>query len=395
MPFETVDLGFSGALSLTRMTGLLFFASYVFHYSPFFYRRSFAPVPRAMWWFLGYVAVYAINGFFIPEDAVGEFVTRLVTLAQIMVLFWIASSLLEEEKMARSVLLAYTIATSILAVGTIVSSPDFSGDGRETGLGWSANTFGTMMALAALMLIGLFLNSPMSKIRRRLLLAVALPLLVMMVKTGSRAGVGAFVIGCAVYSLPFLRQKRRLATIVLTTVGIAALGYMVAANPDFLERLQLVSEGDLASREDIYPAAIEMISERPVFGWQPVEFVYELGKRMDVPSGRRDAHNLILYLFLEVGSAGAIPFLIGLGLCAWAAWRGRTAHLGLLPMALLLAILSANMAHTYLVEKVHWLMFALAVASAATVTGKQRSHISVPMEVLRSKARARRVVSQP
>jgi hypothetical protein len=63
-------------------------------------------------------------------------------------------------------------------------------------------------------------------------------------------------------------------------------------------------------------------------------------------------------------------------------------------MALLLAILSANMTHTYLVEKVHWLMFALAVASAATVTGKQRSHISVPMEVLRSKARARRVVSQ-
>jgi O-antigen ligase len=237
-------------------------------------------------------------------------------------------------------------------------------------LGWTTNSLGTMMALAALMLIGLLLNSPMSRVRRLLLLSLMLPLLGMMVGAGSRAGVGAFVMGCAVYALPFLRQKRRLSAIILAIVAVAALGYMVAKNPDFLERWKSASEGDLASREDLYPAAIEMILERPAFGWQPVEFPYELGTRVNAPSGKRDAHNLILWLFLEVGSAGAIFFLVGLWVCALAAWRARTGYSGLLPMSLLLAILAANMTHTYLVDKAQWLIFALTVASAS-IAGRQ------------------------
>jgi O-antigen ligase len=375
LPFEPLDLSFSGSSSLARITGLLFFGSYVFYYNPFFNERSFASVPRAMWWFLGYVAVYAINFLFISEDDVRDFVTRLITLVQLIVLFWISSSLLEQEKMARSVLLGYVIAASILAVGIIAGLPGFSApteldDGRQTGLGWTPNSLGTMMALAALMPIGLVLNSPMTQVRRLLLLSLMLPLLGIMVGTGSRAGVGAFVIGCVVYALPFLRQKRRLSAIILAIVGVAALGYMVAKNPDLLERWKLASEGDLASREDIYSAAIEMILERPAFGWQPVEFVYELGARVNAPSGKRDAHNLILWVLLEVGLIGAIPFLVGLWVCALAAWRARTGHLGLLPMSLFLAILAANMTHTYLVDKAQWLIFALTVASVSTV-GRQ------------------------
>jgi O-antigen ligase len=383
------------------MTGLLFFGSYVFNYNPFFNKRSFAPIPRAMWWFLGYVAVYAINFLFIPEDIASEVVIRLITLVQLIVLFWIASSLLEQEKMARSVLLGYVVATSILAVGILVGLPGFStpsqvavDDGRQTGLGWTPNSLGTMMALVALMLIGLLLNSPMSQVRRLLLLSLMLPLLGMMVGAGSRAGVGGFVIGCAVYALPFLRQKRRLLAMILAIVGVAALGYMVAKNPDFLERWESASEGDLATRETIYPAAMEMILERPVFGWQPTEFSYELGRRLAVPSGRRDTHNLYLWVLLEVGLIGAIPFLVGLWVCALAAWRARTGYWGLLPMSLLLAVLAANMTHTYLVDKTHWLIFALAVATAGSVTRKQKSYAPAPTEDLRSKARTHRAVSQ-
>ena len=250
------------------------------------------------------------------------------------------------------------------------------------------------MALAGLTLIGLFLNSKSKIMLRLALLALVIPILLVMVQTGSRAGVGAFVIGCALYSLPFLQQKRRLAGIILAILGVAALGYTVAQNPDFVERWQLASEGNWASREEITPAAIEMILERPVLGWQPVEFVYELGKRLGSPSGRKDSHNLFLWLFAEVGSAGAIPFLVGLGLCARAAWRARTGHLGLLPGSLLTAILAANMTHSYIVEKAHWLIFALAVASAASLSNRRRSHVRVSSSGLRLKARAHRLVRQ-
>jgi O-antigen ligase len=340
-----------------------------------------------MWWFLGYVAVYAGSVFFLPEEPVRESVVHLFTLAQVIVLFWIASSLLKEEKLARTVLLTYAFAASILAVGIMIGLPGFSdptqivaNDARETGLGHNANTLGTIMAMAALAMIGLFINSPKGKKRLLFLLPVTLPLLIMLVKTGSRGAVGAFVIGCAALFLPFLRLKRKVAAIIVAILVIAALGYMVARNPDFVQRWEMAYyKGDLASREAIVPAAIEMILERPLFGWQGVDYIYELGARVRAP-GRKDAHNLFLYLFLAAGLVGAIPFLVGLWLCTWAAWKARTGQLGLLPFAMLAAILAANMTHTFIADKAHWLIFSLAVASAVTVIKKQKSPVSVTLK---------------
>ena len=43
---------------------------------------------------------------------------------------------------------------------------------------------------------------------------------------------------------------------------------------------QTYYEGDTTGRDVIYAAAVEMISERPLFGWNPVEAFYELAKRV-------------------------------------------------------------------------------------------------------------------
>src|SRR5262249_3510321 len=89
------------------------------------------------------------------------------------------------------------------------------------------------------------------------------------------------------------------------------------------------------------------------------------GGRTHKLGGERDAHNLVLHLFLEVGLIGAMPFLIGLGLCARAAWKGRSGRLGVLPLALLLTVFAINLAHTWLSHKLMWLVLALALATAS------------------------------
>jgi O-antigen ligase len=401
IPYEPIGVGVAGAFSLTRISGLVFFVSYLFHYGSLSHRSFFASIPRALLGFMGYLAVYTLNGLAIPEISTQPFVTQLVTLVQLVVLFWIGSSLLQEGKMARSVLVSYAIASAVLAVGILVELPGFSSptqvishDGRETGLGYNPNSLGTVMALAALIPIGLFFNPSIDRFTHWLLFSSLFPLLAMLVKTGSRAGIGAFIIGCAVYLLPFVRQKHRIFAIIFAVFGISAVVFMIARNPELVERWEMVSEGKLASRENIYPTAVEMILERPIFGWQPVEFTHELGSRLNVPSGRRDAHNLFLHLFLEVGLAGAIPFFIGLSLCAWAAWRARAGELRLLPLALVLAILAANFTHTFLFDKAHWTIFAMAVASATSVARRQRSRFSLPSKILHPNARSSRVVSE-
>ena len=141
---------------------------------------------------------------------------------------------------------------------------------------------------------------------------------------------------------------------------------MVASDPVASSRLgEAYSEGNVAGRDRIYPAALEMIVERPILGWGN-EFSRELGKRTHALGGERDAHSLVLHLFLEVGAMGAVPFLVGLWLCAQAAWKSRSGSLGVLPLALLSTVFAVNLAHTWLSHKLMWLVLALALAAAST-----------------------------
>jgi O-antigen ligase len=109
-----------------------------------------------------------------------------------------------------------------------------------------------------------------------------------------------------------------------------------------------------------------MIRESPMVGWGRTTGFEELGSRIGL-EGRIDAHNFLLYLLLEVGLIGTVPFLTGLGLCLWAAWRARAGPFGILPLALLVSLLATMMTHTGLTAKQFWLFLALALAAAATV----------------------------
>jgi O-antigen ligase len=337
-----------------------------------------------LWWFLGYVGIYALNGFFISEEFVGGFLSRLVTLIQLMVLFWISSSVLEEEGIARRILLAYSLGSVFLAIGFILNLPGFApmdiGKGRSTALGEDPNNLAVLMAIASVILIGLCLSRTSNRfIDKFLLPSMLLPLFVLMVHTGSRSGLLSFVIGCMVYLVLIWRSKQKLTAAVLATLAIAAISYMAFSEDSFAERWQQAYfERNLAGRENISSAAIEMFFERPVFGWKPVELWYELAFRLG-ERNTKDTHNLLLHLLLEVGLVGTIPFLIGLALCCRAAYRARTGYLGVLPLALLLTTLTANLALTHLERKPFWIVLALCIAAASPESKRQRKLSRMPL----------------
>jgi O-antigen ligase len=107
-----------------------------------------------------------------------------------------------------------------------------------------------------------------------------------------------------------------------------------------------------------------MISERPLVGWQPIQFEYELGSRTgNTKSGIKAAHNLYLHLFMEVGVIGAVPFLIGLWLCGQGAWKARNRYLGLLPLALLVSCLASGIGSNTIKTKEIWFVLAVTVAA--------------------------------
>jgi O-antigen ligase len=379
IPFEAAELSFTtSSFSLSKMTGMLFFAGYFFHYNPLLGQiispgRSLPVPPRAFWWFLGYLATYILSGFFLPEKLTSVFVSRLFTLVQLFLLFWVAAALLQDATLTRQFLLSYAMASALLAAGMLLHLPGFSesvqagGVERGTVLGNNPNTVATVWALAIIMLAGLCLNAAYSYLTRLCIAGLSVPLLAGIVSTGSRAGVGALLIGFLVYLVPHWRAKRKVVTIFLALLGIAATAYFVMNSPAAQRWQETFNEGKLAGRERIVPAALEMVAERPMFGWQPVRFQYELERRLSgsYHTGSKDAHNLLLHLLLEVGMVGTVPFLVGLWWCGYRAWKACTGDLGLLSLALFFAALAASMTHTDLARKPFWLVLALTSAAAS------------------------------
>ena len=85
----------------------------------------------------------------------------------------------------------------------------------------------------------------------------------------------------------------------------------------------------------------------------------------------------MLEVLSSTGLAGTIPFLAGLGLCCVGAWRARRGRHGMLPFALLLVVLAANMSGNWIASKLLWLVLAYGLASMS-YRGGEASGIPPP-----------------
>ena len=396
MPLEAADLPIAtSSFSVARLSGLIFFGCYLFFYNPLSGKRPFPPVPAPLSWFLVYLLVFVAHVIFLDPVYYQQFASIFFTLVQLMLVFWIASSLLRVEVLAHRALIAFAAGAVICAVGTLAGLPGFAtiitshvGE-RVSAMEFNPNYLAYTMALAAVILIGTALET-----RTRyswvkgLWIAPVLPLLAIMVRSGSRTGIAAFAIGIAACMLPNRQSRRRLIFIFLSVAVVAALIYLVLRHPTVLSRFEESYEGNLAGRQLIIPASWNMILQRPILGWQPVAYWEELARRVGQVWGAKDAHNLFFHLLLEVGLLGAVPFFIGLWLCLSGAWKARAGKFGNLPFALLVMTLSANLSHTYLARKPQWLVLALAVAAAATALERNSAARYLIRRPLRSSARA-------
>jgi O-antigen ligase len=367
IPLEAADLGFlSGNPSLARITGLLFFAACLIYA-----RRSFAKPPLELLAFATYLLIFFLNGLSRVGVPLNALLSPLLTLAQLMAFFWAASTVMREERISRLAVLAFCSSCTFLGTAGMLGLPGFSqimrgqaGVDRLSFLGYNPNDLGLMAALSALIAMGLLINgSVRSAVGRIALMLSLMPLGMVIIRTGSRGSALAFLVGLAVYYIPFMRSRGTAMRILLAAVAFVGLTYLVSTNLDVLERYRrAVETGDTSGRDKIWMQAVGMIAERPVFGWGAIGFYYELGYRESGQWRARDAHNLLLHLLLEDGFLGAAPFLIGLWLCVRSAWRARSKLLGLTPLALILCFLVGSMAGTYIERKYAWIVLALCVA---------------------------------
>ncbi len=370
IPFDTVNFP-TEDFALTKFVGILFLLVCLLAGPQVCFRKP----PAAFWFFASYVGVYTTLGLYQQSPYQDLVVTRIITLTQLLCLFWISFNLLRFPRIASRAWFSFVVGSVILALMQVlhIGGKSFDADralgvARSTALGANANQLCGVLALAAMALLGLGFGRERSKLQPRW---IVWPLFAVlgagMLSTVSRGGLLALVVGFLAYLFSLGRWKVRFRNraLVLFTLTVAVVAVLVT--PFVRARFeQTLASGSLAKREFLYPAAIKMFKEKPIFGWGPVEHRYELGRRTlwvyhhEFP----DTHNLVLWLATESGVLGLTTYLGCFALAMRGAWLGRKGRQGVQPLGMCFALLMVNTSGTWIYYKLSYLTLAYALASA-------------------------------
>jgi hypothetical protein len=205
LPFENVDIGIGGASTISRMIGLMFLAV-----APLQPRLCFKWPPHVFWCFAVYLFGYAMMGFLQGPALQSAITTRLFTLVQLLILFWVSYNLMRYERVLKGTLLTLAASCVLLAV---LQAAGVAGEeiarGRMTAFEANPNTLANIFALGLLGLAGLaYGRNNKDRTVRFLFWGCSGMLALAIIRTGSRGAIVALIVGF----LAFLLKGRSLGS---------------------------------------------------------------------------------------------------------------------------------------------------------------------------------------
>jgi O-antigen ligase len=352
-------------LEIPTLTGAVFLLVSLLH--PL---RCYGQLPAAFLWFVAYLFAYLLS-VLVAGDHSAEAGSEFIVILQGVLVMLAAANLMADDRVAiramRTLAAACVVRASLPLLGLAkTSSAVWTGGERVSALGQNANSAAMILAAGMVALIGLAYGR---RHRSRLELALACLLAPVIgsavLETGSRGGLLALLSGVLVFALAADSARARIRNAVIGGVAIVLLVVGTLHLPMMKNRWEdSVRHGNLAGREQLYPALWTMFLEKPVVGWGPVTNTYELAARIgERERQHRASHNIVLELLTATGIVGALPFLLGGLLCARQAWRARHSRLGVLPLALGGSVFISNMSGDWIASKLIWIALALAAAS--------------------------------
>ena len=381
LPFETVGEGW---FEPTTGLGALLLLSALFQ--PGLFLRW---PPKGFWCFIVYLYVFAALSLLEPSGYRHATLLNVFLLAQLTLLGWIGFCLMRDRQTAERALLTFAagcVFLSLLQVTGFASravEAEVASVVRVTAFGFHPNNLARILMLGLLGLVGLTLAKSKNFLRPLFLIGpFALLIGVAMVQTGSRGGLIALAAGV----MTLVLRRGSMMMKVLNGLGLMVLlgvFFFAALQSDIMRARfeETIEEGDVARRERIYPTAFGMFQEKPLLGWGPISSTFELGMRLGHPEEEtKNPHNLILFGLVSTGLLGSLPLFVGLAFCGLSAWKTRLGPHGILPLAMFVAVMVANMSGLWLFNKLHWLVMAYALASLYHVAHQTVEQSNEPIE---------------
>jgi O-antigen ligase len=160
--------------------------------------------------------------------------------------------------------------------------------------------------------------------------AAAALALVLLFGSGSRGGfVGLAALVLA--ATPAIARRLRIKLWLVAAMGLVACLVLVAANPRIRGLLAGTNDGPPnasdTQRSAMVAAGVDLARERPVLGWgpgsTPLAYPRVRGRLEGGPENVLQLHSLPVAILAELGVAGVLVVLGGLGLALRHAWGGR------------------------------------------------------------------------
>jgi len=286
-----------------------------------------------------------------------------------------------------------------LGIGAVMSTiaalgmPEWGISSMEYGSAWrglygNKNSLGRAMSLAVIVFLLLAMDARQRRWVAWSWVGLCAALVVM-----SRSATSLLVAGAVVALVPLYRSLRLRFTAMAAAWAVAILlgGILLTvvlanAEPVFTA---LGRDATLTGRTELWAVVVANIAERPWLGygfnafwlgWSGASATVLSSVGWDTPH----SHNGFLDLWLDLGFAGVLLFLVGFGVAARAALRcARSTHTaaGLWPLAFLSFTILANVTETGILRQhsLFWILYVAVLSSDPLVgVGASRSGETVP-----------------
>jgi len=351
-------------LSIPRMVGALLILCFLIDPKSRPWR-----LPPATWAFVAFFGIFTLSmlrsNF---TDVIG-----VLQQLQLILLFLICYNLFLTKRMFRGAPFSFAIACGVAAIMLLTgfveeTLSEAETGGREFAFGTDPNLYGKLIAVGAIVAIGI------AHIRRDkriaslpVLWGIVVVCLILIAKTGSRGTTLALGTGLATFLLRKGSLMVRLRNIALLIVA-AGLGLWILGRSEMLvgRWAKAIEEGSTSGRDIIFLEALRMTRDKPVFGWGAAA-THVLADRLFVKGEVRATHNMVLAILIYTGLMGFIPFMVAYLKVAWACWRARTGTENILPLAILATLFVADMITGGMPGKLHWTFFAYMLAAGQSV----------------------------
>jgi O-antigen ligase len=362
-------------------------------------RVCFRPPPRAFWFFVLYLYVYIVliiwhSSGYRSADLQKDQAKLLFLFFELILMCWAGCNVLREERSAKAALLTFAASCTILALvhlsGVARTTGELVGNvQRLSTLGQNPNILGRHLAIGLLALVGLAYGRRKTAFRTAFLMwPVVLVIMIALASTGARGSVLALGAGLLVFALGGTGGRERLRNLLVVMLAVGFCVWVSFRSETMEQRfVRTIDEGSMSQREHLYPAAWKMFLDRPLVGWGPTINMWELGSRVgerDHPF--RDTHNLLLELLTVTGVVGAILFCSAILGCLRAAWRARHGLEGVLPLAMMVAVLVLNVGANLHYDKLFWLLLAYAMASDSQFRVTRWRRVPTPLGLVEQPA---------